>query len=196
MGVGLFGGHARLDRGRDEIGNEKANLNYMCRFLNTPSGTIADREYNVRSIISNSMGAMSILSLEGGRLPNEVTVSIQPPEASGVIFKSQLLTTGRLSSPLPTPTSPTFYTSEIGRSVLETLTPSSPRTVTLKEVETISSYTVINDDLVLGRQRSATYLTPGEDYGSVEFRMWQAAGGVKGRAVEIRDYELIYERVR
>lgn len=53
---------------------------------------------------------------------------------------------------------------EISRNVLETLTPSDPpkRTISLKEVETISSYEIVNDDVIVGKQRSLTFLVPSQ----------------------------------
>ncbi|GMI16948.1 hypothetical protein TrLO_g9812 [Triparma laevis f. longispina] len=179
------------DRSVAEIGNEEADLKYSCRFINAPSGVIADREFNIKSIVSTSMGLTSILSMSTTRLPNELTISIQPSQASGTIYTNKLLTTSRTSSS-------EFLYDEISRNVLETLTPSDPpkRTISLKEVETISSYEIVNDDVIVGKQRSLTFLVPNQDPESIEFKMWKATGGFQARPIDVRDYDLIYKRIK
>ena len=83
-----------------------------------------------------------------------------------------------------------FY-DEIGRNVFETVADS--RSISLKEVETITSYEATEDpDVIHALQRSLVYLVPAQDPTSMEFKMWKATAN---RAIDVRDYSVTYRRI-
>ena len=207
-GIPLFGGQRIYDRARAEIGDPSADLNYRSRFIPNADGLIvADREFNVRQIASSSMGESAVLSMSTDRLPNELTLALQPNRANGTLFNVDMLTTGRKYG---SEGSRQYY-DEIGRydlsscvarislyfslrssqrNVFETV--ADTRSITLKEVETITAYEVSNDpDLVVARQRSLVYLVPAQDPNSMEFKMWKYAAN---RPIDVRDYAVTYKR--
>ena len=133
------------------------------------------------------MGPSAVLSMSTDRLPNELTLALRPGKANGTLFNVDMLTTGRKYEKSEDGSQ---YYDEIGRNVFETVAES--RSISLKEVETITSYEATEDpDVIHARQRSMVYLVPAQDPTSTEFKMWKAAAN---RPIDVRDYSVIYRR--
>jgi len=145
---------------------------------------IADRGYNIKSIAQSSMGSVSVLNLD--TTPNEVKCSLQPENAGGVLFNVDILAIGRKQQERDG----VYVYDEIGRNVVESVV-GGDKTVSLKEVETVSSYELVSEGLVRGSQRSLTYLVPSSDPSTMQFKMWAAT---KGRPVDVRTYDVEYKK--
>ena len=62
--------------------------------------------------------------------------------------------------------------------------------LSVKEIETISIYSVDGEDRITCRQRTATYLVPSQT-DPIAFKRWQMS---RGRAVDVRRYDVTYTR--
>ena len=62
--------------------------------------------------------------------------------------------------------------------------------LSVKEIETISIYSVDGEDRITCRQRTATYLVPSQT-DPIAFKRWQMS---RGRAVDVRRYHVTYTR--
>lgn len=212
LGLEAFGGSSAWEAAQKDIGN---TLKYKSRFLNSPetgNGVIADRIFNVRSIATAAVGKDSIMTIGGPRedskgqapdfdaLAQELRVSMSPNQIAGEIFDVSLATTGRIYYPNALSKSKvdesTFVAMEkvqqvISRRMDELM---SPNTQKVKVIETISLYKRESPTRVAGIQRTATFLSPLEQ--SSRFRaLAEKDSRVKEQAVDIRLYDLIYEKV-
>ncbi|GMI46445.1 hypothetical protein TrCOL_g920 [Triparma columacea] len=187
-GVALFGGEGLLKKATEEIDNSELDLVYSCRFVRGEGGKlVADRAYNIKTIASASMGSVSVLDLSA--TPNEVKCTLQPSNAGGVLFKVDILALGRKQQ--YDEASGVYVFDEVGRNVVETVVGGERKSVGLKEVETISTYKLVGEGKVEGRQKSLTYLVPSPDPSTMEFKMWAATGG---KPIDVRTYDVTYTK--
>ena len=217
VGVALFGGNRTFGSAQREVGT---TLQYESRFITTILGgtstrdnnntaiTIADREYNVRSIAEAAMGPSSVLDVPFVS-PNKLTCILAPVGSPSVLQATLLILNRRQETISDTK----FDCSEV---VQEIVAPAASATTSsggpssssssssnsssrnnmmmpriLKQVETTSLYSYDpKRDVITCRQRSATYLLPSQE-DPVALKMWQAS---RGRPVDVRFYDVVYTR--
>ena len=214
LGIDAFGGPSAWESAQKDIGN---TLKYQSRFITRPDGeVVADRLFNVKTIADKAMGKGAVLVIEGDRgilkgissntiayfdgLAAKINVAITPDQTTGDIFDVSLVTSDRNYG------SDEGSNAEAGAfAVVERVTQSISRRMDLlssqpppprvKEIETISFYSVPNSDrtVVQAVQRTATFLSPQEQ--SVSYRSLVAKDGrIANEAVDIRTYNLTYIR--
>ena len=156
------------------------------------------------------MGSGSIMKISGREgvaadtdsLAEEIRVSMSPNQIAGGIFDVSLTTTGRDHSPNAGTKSKVdkaaFVAVEkvqqkIARRMDELMSPNSALGK-VKEIETISLYRQESPTRISALQRTATFLSPLEQ--SSRYRMLsEKEPRVKNEAVDIRIYELVYEKL-
>eukprot|EP00536_Pseudo-nitzschia_multiseries_P006244 jgi/Psemu1/318858/estExt_fgenesh1_pm.C_1300016 len=189
-GIGLFGGNATFNNARQDIGNV---LNYDCRFLNADSGgVVADREFNVKSIVKVSMGENSMVDVSVAT-PNKFSCLLAPKGAP-TLLSVDLIVLNRRQEIDEDPNK--FYCSEVVREIARSVDESPQQrqqrqAAVLKEIETTSIYTYDpKRDEVRCTQRSAAFLLPSSQ-SEMAMRMWQLS---RGRAIDVRFYDVVYTR--
>jgi len=205
-GIALFGGNTTYTNGEQDIGNV---LNYDSRFLtNTDTDdttVIADREFNVKSIVKVTMGENSIVDVSKAT-PNLFCCLLALKNSSSLLQVDLIALNRRSEKEVATPNQ--FVCSEVVREIAKTVNnnnnsnnneddarqPQQKRKNTpsvLKEIETTSMYTYFpNTDEVHCLQRSAAFLLPSNE-NEMAMRMWQLS---RGRAIDVRYYDVIYTR--
>lgn len=182
-------------------------MKYPTRFIRVGDHVVSDRSFNVKAIAEASMGEKTVLDCrQPGNSPNLLTTTLRPNGAMGGVFVVNLKAISRDSqvSSLPktvvesldfskyTPIlsqaeeQQGFYTSEMVRQEIRQDT-SDLRTVSkVKEIETTTIFITRPDDRnhILAWQKTSTYL-PKSDLQYVD---------AKGRPVDVRWYELSYNR--
>lgn len=193
-GVLLFGGNNTYARAQSEV---NTSLSYKARFISSPQGIIADREYNVREIARAAMGENAVLDVPLST-PNKVSVLLAPNGANQIL-KADLLTLARRSELID---KCEFHCSEVVRQVIGPAKQSSngmpgggARSSLLKEIETASLYTAVKDENenvneIRCRQRSATFLLPSQQ-DPMAYKMWEAS---RGRPIDVRFYDVVYTK--
>ncbi len=191
-GVALFGGNSTFNRALNEV---DTSLRYKARFINGGIGVIADREYNVVEIAKAAMGENAVLDVPIST-PNKVSV-VLTPNGANQILKADLLTLARRKEEI---NSCEFHCSEVVRQVIgpvkQNVGPvAPPRSTLLKEIETASLYTALNNENgdiveIRCRQRSATFLLPSQQ-DAMAYKMWEAS---RGRPIDVRFYDVVYTR--
>eukprot|EP00986_Skeletonema_menzelii_P000842 scaffold242_cov148-Skeletonema_menzelii.AAC.8 len=197
-GFQLFaGGKAAFDSATQKEVVEKDSLQYRARFITQSRGDdastsyiAADREFNAKEIAKAAMGGYSVLDVPIAT-PNRFSCILGPPDGSNLICVD-IITIGRKSEPL---SDNKFACSEVVRQIVSPArknNPNAPPTspLSVKEIETISVYTKINDDKIQCRQRTATYLVPSQT-DPIAFKKWQLS---EGKSVDVRCYDVIYSR--
>ena len=197
-GYQLFaGGKAAFDSATQKEVIEKDALQYKARFITqsraddaSTSYIAADREFNAKEIAKAAMGGYSVLDVPIAT-PNRFSCILGPPDGSNLICVD-IITIGRKSEPL---SDNKFACSEVVRQIVSPArknNPNAPPTspLSVKEIETISVYTKINDDKIQCRQRTATYLVPSQT-DPLAFKKWQLS---EGKSVDVRCYDVIYSR--
>ena len=99
-GIGLFGGNRSYQVALDDVGQ---TINYETRFRLLRSSAapkvriVADREFNIASIIRSTMGKQAVLDVPTGQNddPNRIVFILSPAGADGAIFRAELRATGR-----------------------------------------------------------------------------------------------------
>lgn len=187
-GVQLFGGNTTFNNAQNDVGNV---LKYECRFLNDDqSRVIADREFNVKSIVKVSMGENSIVDISVAT-PNKFSC-VLAPKGSPSLLSVDLIVLNRRSEKEEDPNN--FYCSEVVREIATIVgeqRQQQRRPSVLKEIETTSKYTYLPEkDEVHCIQRSASFLLP-SDQNEMAMRMWQLS---RGRAIDVRFYDVVYTR--
>jgi len=207
-GIALFGGNTTYTNGQQDIGNV---LKYDSRFLtNTDTDAttvIADREFNVKSIVKVTMGENSIVDVSKAT-PNLFCCLLALKNSASLLQVDLIALNRRSEREVATPNQ--FVCSEVVREIAKTVNnnnnnnknnndddarqPQQKRKNTpsvLKEIETTSSYTYFPEtDEVHCRQRSAAFLLPSNE-NEMAMRMWQLS---RGRAIDVRYYDVIYSR--
>jgi len=205
-GYELFtGGKTGYDNAvQSEIRDDgKGDLYYKARFVTLSGGEeggggsyiAADREYNAREIAKAAMGAYSIIDTPVAN-PNRYSCLLAPPDGSntGDLISVDILTLARKferqsSSP------DKFACSEFVRQIVSQAQRNNPNApprppLSVKEIETISIYTVVDNDRIQCRQRTATYLVPSQT-DPIAFKKWQLS---QGKPVDVRYYDVTYTR--
>lgn len=189
-GVAFFGGNRTYAAAIADKGLERA-LRYESRFLSSPSasetGTIADREYNVKSIARIAMGVNSVVDISLAT-PNKFSCLLLPDGAPSMMTVDLLVLNRRQEKIDDTH----FDCSEVVREIVSPVDKGVSRktSTVLKEIETTSLYTLKEDGSVSCRQRSATFLLPSQD-DPMALQMWQAT---RGRPIDVRFYDVRYTR--
>lgn len=188
-GVPLFGGNATFNNAQNDIGNV---LKYECRFLNDDqSRVIADREFNVKSIVKVSMGENSIVDISVAT-PNKFSCILAPKGSPSLLSVDLIVLNRRSEKEEEDPNN--FYCSEVVREIATIVgeqRQQQKRPSVLKEIETTSKYTYLPErDEVHCIQRSASFLLP-SDQNEMAMRMWQLS---RGRAIDVRFYDVVYTR--
>ena len=100
-GIALFGGNRSLQLALDDI-NRTISYETRFRLVGTPkaapTGTVvADREFNIASIIRATMGKSAVLDVPSGQNddPNRIVFVLSPTGANGTIFRAELRASGR-----------------------------------------------------------------------------------------------------
>jgi len=207
-GIALFGGNTTYTNGQQDIGNV---LKYDSRFLtNTDTDettVIADREFNVKSIVKVTMGENSIVDVSKAT-PNLFCCLLALKNSASLLQVDLIALNRRSEREVATPNK--FVCSEVVREIAKTVNnnnnnnnnnndddarqPQQKRKNTpsvLKEIETTSMYTYFPEtDEVHCLQRSAAFLLPSNE-NEMAMRMWQLS---RGRAIDVRYYDVIYTR--
>ena len=178
-GYKLFGRTGSYEAARDTIGQP---LVYKARFLRSGGLVVPDRAYNVACIAEAALGDGSVLSCsdDGARL------SVRAVDGS--VCDVRLLPLARVAMRGMTPTDEggdVLYTAELVRQTVNVQLEDLRTQTSVKEVETITVWLDnSSDDVVQSLQRTATYL-PRSDLRYVD---------AKGRPIDIRWYDVVYQR--
>jgi len=216
-GIALFGGNSTYLKAKEEI---NTSLEYRARFVKTggndenaasrlAGNSIADREFNVREIVKQAMGAQSVVDVSLAT-PNKFSCLLNP-NGAGTMFTVDMIALARRYEQNAnvdagsTQTQPQeFVASEVVRQIVYNTNnngakPQQRGATLLKEIESISLYTpvyssntkegekeIVNE--IRCKQRSATYLLPSQD-DPMMYKIWQAT---QGRPIDVRFYDLVY----
>eukprot|EP00638_Chattonella_subsalsa_P010001 CAMPEP_0117756972 /NCGR_PEP_ID=MMETSP0947-20121206/14431_1 /TAXON_ID=44440 /ORGANISM="Chattonella subsalsa, Strain CCMP2191" /LENGTH=330 /DNA_ID=CAMNT_0005576731 /DNA_START=28 /DNA_END=1020 /DNA_ORIENTATION=+ len=186
MGIELFGGNRTWEIAQKDLGNE---LVYLSRFRYLPDGrVIADRAFNIESITSSAMGKNSVLEVPFQDDPNDVKFTISPAGANGNVFKASLKTMGRIieSGPDKVTGNPSFSVSETVRQVVSSTTDLRFDPL-VKDIETITIYSLKSENEIRALQRTATYIVPVDPVQRIKYEK------SRGNAVDVRCYSVIYK---
>ena len=189
-GPTLFGGmyQTTVDK---EVGQ---SIQYKARFVSSSSNDdiIADREYNVQSIVSATM--MSSSSSNDGSPIMDIrlaTPHLFTCYLGGNAFRVDMLESQRAQSnnnnSMDNEATKEFICSEI---VQQIVTSTQQQQQRIKLVETTTIYQLQNDGSILGKQKTFTYLVPSQD-DMIALQQWQQA---KNRAIDVRTYEVTYKK--
>jgi hypothetical protein len=200
-GIGFFGGNQTYQSARMEVNNP---LYYESRFIspsfenqrilginsNDGLGTnvnsvIADREFNVKSLARVAMGENSVVDVSLAS-PNKFSCLLSLEGAPSLLTVDLLVLNRRQEYVNKT----SFHCSEVVREIVAGVERRKP--AFLKEIETISLYTLGDNGNLHCRQRSATFLLPSQQ-DAIAFQMWQAS---QGKPVDVRFYDVMYEKVQ
>lgn len=179
-GPTLFGGmyQSTVDK---EVGQ---SIQYKARFLSSNDDTsiIADREYNVQSIVSATMKDGSPIMDVRLATPHLFTCYL-----GGNAFRVDMLESQRAQSNNNNNMEKEFICSEI---VQQIVTSTQQQQQRIKLVETTTIYQYQTDGSILGKQKTFTYLVPSQD-DMIALQQWQQA---KNRAIDVRTYEVTYKK--
>lgn len=180
-GVTLFGGNATYQNARKDIGTA---LRYESRFVQQGTVVVADRAFNVQSIAKAAIGPNSVVDIPRAT-PNQLSCILAPPGAPSLL-QADLLTLNRRQEVV---SDSQFDCSEVVREIVAPVGQRASPSL-LKEIETISLYTLHDDGRVTCRQRSAAFLLPSQQNPMAQ-KLWEAS---QGRAVDVRYYDLVYQK--
>lgn len=183
-GVAFFGGNNTFNKAKNDIGNV---LLYESRFVKDASDrTVADREYNVKSIAKVAMGENSVVNVALST-PNKFSCLLAP-KGSPSMLTVDLIVLNRREEQVSTNK---FDCSEVVREIASPVDKPRQQPAILKEIETTSLYTYNPDkDEVHCLQRSAAFLMPSNE-NVMAMQLWQAT---RGRAIDVRFYDVTYTR--
>jgi hypothetical protein len=182
--VAFFGGNNTFNKAKNDIGNV---LLYESRFVKDASDrTVADREYNVKSIAKVAMGENSVVNVALST-PNKFSCLLAP-KGSPSMLTVDLIVLNRREEQVSTNK---FDCSEVVREIASPVDKPRQQPAILKEIETTSLYTYNPDkDEVHCLQRSAAFLMPSNE-NVMAMQLWQAT---RGRAIDVRFYDVTYTR--
>ena len=186
-GTMLFGGNATFANARKEIGT---SLDYESRFISDGNGhTVADREFNVKSIAKVAMGANSVVDISLST-PNKFSCLLSPT-GSPSLLTVDLIVLNRRQEDID---DENFHCSEVVREIVSPVgqsgVPSRPQSPLLKEIETVSLYRLVGPSEVRCLQRSATFLLPSQQ-DPMAMKMWEMS---RGRPTDVRFYDVTYTK--
>lgn len=199
-GYELFtGGQKGYDKAvQTEIKDGDA-LEYKARFITQTGGedaggsyVAADREYNAKEIAKAAMGGYSVFDTPIAT-PNRYSCVLSPPEGSNSgLIGVDIITLARKAEPI---SADKFVCSEFVRQIVSPavkVNPNAPPVspLSVKEIETISIYTKVDNDKVCCKQRTATFLVPSQT-DPIALKKWQLS---VGKPVDVRYYDVTYTR--
>jgi len=185
LGAPLFGGETAYAAAQQDVGD---TLRYDVRFL---ANGIADRPFNTRSLVAATLAdddALAALPSSDAFDPNNLKFKLT---LGGAAYAASLRMLGRYVS---SASSRLFETSEFvrqsvsregGLSAALSLEPAS-----VKDIETLCSFTVVDDDTIACDQRTATWLFASDQLSAAK------VAAADGRPVDVRRYRLVYRRRR
>lgn len=202
-GVELFaGGRAGYDRAVQSEITERHDLEYRARFVAPPGGgddaagggdrLVADREYNAREMAKAAMGEYSVVDTPLAT-PNRYSCLLAPPGGGSDLLCVDIVAIARKAEPATSPDA--FACSEFVRQIVSPSRRNNPNAapvspLSVKEIETISIYTVVGEDTITCRQRTASFLVPSQT-DPIALKKWQMS---QGRPVDVRYYDVTYTR--
>jgi hypothetical protein len=210
-GVALFGGNRSYQIAEDDVGStisydtrfrlessddtpEQQQQQSLLSVLPSASPTtttttttttmaiVADREFNIQSIVKATMGQQAVMNVPFGQEdPNRLVFVLSPAGANGTVFRAELRTIARRSEyPNPTTTpaaassssssppvssssSEEFHVLEAVRQIVtvdrRSLLPGQQAPPPLvKDIETTTLYTKVGEDTIEAFQRTASFL--------------------------------------
>ena len=197
-GPTLFGGMYQSTVEK-EVGQ---SIQYKARFVSSNDDTIiADREYNVQSIVTATMSSSSNNN-DGSPI---MDIRLATPHLftcylGGNAFRVDMLESQRAQSSNTITTTTTkedddvyhnnkdeFICSEI---VQQIVTSTQQQQQRIKLVETTTIYQLQMDGSIIGNQKTFTYLVPSQD-DMIALQQWQQA---KNRAIDVRTYQVTYKK--
>jgi hypothetical protein len=200
-GIGFFGGNRTYQSALLELKNP---LIYESRFIMpsleeqgefrvknneglemTERPVIADREFNVKSLARVAMGENSVVDVSLAT-PNKFSCLLSLEGAPSLLTVDLIVLNRRQEYVNKT----SFHCSEVVREIVAGV--ERKKSAVLKEVETISLYTLDENGNLRCRQRSATFLLPSQQ-DTIAFQMWQAS---QGKPIDVRFYDVTYEKVQ
>jgi len=186
-GITLFGGNVTYQSALKDVGS---TLSYGSRFVTSGDITIADREYNVRSIAKAAMGSNSVVDINLAT-PNKFSC-VLAPTGSPSLLKVDLITLLRRQENIG---DNHFDCSEVVREIVSPVGqqsgPAWSSATILKEVETTSLYTYDPImDVVRCRQRSAVFLLPSQQ-SPMAMKMFEYS---RGRPIDVRFFDVVYTK--
>ena len=151
---------------------------------------ISDRLYNVEQISIASLGKNCILSDEqnSNDISNYLNILLRPDKATNTIFNISLRVTDR-----------EFYEGANKRfNVFERIEQSIQiqsefqSRISIKDIETTTSYRKISDNLIQATQRTATFLSPEDP----RFKQYYSINpDISQTSVDIRKYDVLFTKI-
>lgn len=171
-------------------------LEYVCKFKPDPTRSsdecIADRLYNVEQIALSSIGKNCILDdvqTPGANLANELHLVIRPPNIeAGTIYDIMLTTSDRVST---TPRKNVFDVLERTKQTILVQSEFQSKRL-IKDIETITSYELLDSDHIKAIQRTAAFLSPEDS------RYRKAVSNfpeIENTSIDVRKFVVDYVRV-
>lgn len=182
-GYRLFGREGAFEAAQEQL--DAPPLTYEARFIRAPGANIiADRAYNISRIAAAAMGPDAVLDCVPGGI-NQMGLSLRPNGAEGAVFAVVLSILARESKYVE---GKYLYVSEMVRQTVRPGGETSLRAHSqVREIETSCLYTLdANYNAISAKQRTVSYL-PRSDLRHTDTR---------GRPVDIRKYDLRYERMQ
>lgn len=170
-------------------------LEYPCKFkpdryLSAKDFCIADRLYNVEQIALSSIGANSILDdLQTSTNPaNELRLLIRPPQVLNTVYDITLRTSDRAFAYV---SNNVFDVMERTQQTILVQSEFQSKTL-IKDIETVTSYKLVDANCIVAQQRTATFLTPQDS------RYAKAAAknpAVENTSIDVRKFTVKYSRL-
>lgn len=210
LGQEVFGGEKVYQSALNDIGK---SIIYRTKFKTIDgSAIVADRLYNIESIVIATIGENSIIEDSQGNnndLASKIKLVIAP-KASNSLFDITLEATDRIQSLVK---ANTFDVMERSRQIIRvinrndaatiaataaTIAPSAGRQGNnqpplIKDIETITCYKYIDADRISAVQRTSTFLTP---YDYRYKGIYKLNSDIGNSAVDVRQYSVDYIRIK
>lgn len=196
LGIDVIGGKTVYQAAQNDLNSE---LCYTSKFIAQDDVIISDRLFNVEQIAAASMGNNSIVSRTqrpNTKLTEQLQLVVSPDKANGAKFEIILQTTDREQNQ---PSYGRFQALERCTQIIRPVIPvdpsataPQPAAVLRKDIETITTYERVSESQIVGRQRTATFLSPADP----RFRLAYAREPrVLTDAVDIRSYTVKYQKI-
>ena len=171
-------------------------LEYVCKFKSdlkrSSDYCIADRLYNVEQIALSSIGKNCILDdIQNPRAnpANELHLVIRPPNIeAGTIYDITLTTSDRVST---APRKNFFDVLERTKQTILVQSEFQSKRL-IKDIETVTSYELLDNDHIRGTQRTAAFLSPDDSRYS---KIINRCPEVENTSIDVRKFVVDYVRV-
>ena len=205
LGVDMFGGDKAYEIAKNDLGSILVYNSKFKRIDNNNNNNnnniindliISDRLYNLKSIAKSSMGEKSIVdeTQRSNDLANNMNLIISPLQSNGNFFDINLQVTDREYKNIDNKLYVLERTKQTIRNVMPETEFSNQRISQpslQKEIETITSYSIIDDNTILAKQRTATYLC---NLDPRYKKLIEIEPKISDTAIDIRYYEITYNR--